>query len=58
MEGSVVITGVDEGVSRVELVEWLDNPIPDDQDILNYYGVLFEQVLAAVHGEDLPYPEE
>lgn len=58
LEGSIVLSPVEDGVTGVEIVEHLGTP-QDDQDRLSTFFLdLFASITAVSHGDPLPTYEE
>lgn len=52
--GSVAAYQLDEGTTALEIVYQIDAPVTTEEDLLDYVGDLFTDVVAWVHGEPLP----
>ena len=57
MEGSILLVTISEDVSEFQFQEHMDTPMPDTEDLENYVTDLYGEILAWVHGQELPdYP--
>ncbi len=57
LEGSVVLTAVDDDVTSVEIVEHLNTPADENERLTSFFTDLWASLVAASHGEPLPvYP--
>lgn len=57
MEGSIVLVTVEEGFSEFQFQEHMETPIPDTDSLESFVTDMYAEMLAWVHGEDLPtYP--
>lgn len=57
MEGSILLLTVTEEVSEFQFQEHMDTPMPDTEDLENYVTDMYGEIVAWVHGQELPeYP--
>jgi hypothetical protein len=54
LEGSIVLTAIDDEVTSVEIVEHLQTPGDESERLQTFFTDLWASVVAASHGESLP----
>jgi hypothetical protein len=52
--GSIALYRLEDDLTAIELIEQLDAPMTDEEDLTTYLSDLFASVVAYVHGEPLP----